>query len=119
LLDLSALRERLRDYLSRTIPGNLELYNVYCLLQYRVDCLSLLLTKPSRLYHIVLRHQGGDIHSADLAFSIAFLSPLSIILGNPGLVRELLDLVKSGRDDEFLEVVVKNLKHGGTRGGGA
>jgi hypothetical protein len=40
-------------------------------------------------------------------------------MGNPGLVRELLDLVKSGRDDEFLEVVVKNLKHGETRGGGA
>jgi hypothetical protein len=119
LPDLSVLRERLREYLYRTIPGNLELYNLYCTLQYGVDCLSLFLTRPSRLYHIVLRHQRGDIDSADLAFSIAFLSPLLLILGDPGLSRELLNLVKSGRDEEFLKVIVECIRRWAARGGGA
>jgi hypothetical protein len=80
---------------------------------YRADCISLLFTSPSRLYHIVLSHFRGDVTSTDLSFSILFLSPLVLLLGKSEAARELLDLAKLGKDKEFLELVARLMGGGG------
>jgi hypothetical protein len=108
------LKARLSEFLSRRSPGILEFFNIYCVTIYRSDCISLLLTSPSKLYHIVLRHYRGDAASADLAFTIAFLSPLVQLLREPEIADTLLDLAKTSRDEEFLELVNK-LNKGGKR----
>lgn len=106
-----ALKVYLYEYLSKKIPGMLSLLNVLCRTAYRTDCINLLLTSPSRLYMIVVSHYRGDIVSADYAFTIIFLSPLAGYLKRPEVIQHLLDLVKTGRDSEFAELIKKLLKN--------
>jgi len=108
--ELSALKKRLVEYLTTRSPGVVELFNIYCNLMYKTDCVTLLLTEPSKLYNIILRHYRGDVASADYAFTLVFLGPLTLILERPNITQELLDLVKTGRDREFLEVLTTYIK---------
>jgi len=102
----STLRKQLTEYLSRSSPGLLEFFNIYCTLIYETDCLTLLFTTPSKLYHIFTTHFKGDIVSADHAFTILFLKPLAHILGREDIVRELLDYAKTSRDKEFTRLLL-------------
>jgi hypothetical protein len=108
--EFNGLKRRLMEYLTRRAPGVLDLFNIYCMLIHRVDCVTLLFTSPSKLYHIVLTHYRGDIVSTDYAFTLAFLGPIAILLGRVDIVKELLNLVKTGRDSEFLELLAKYVK---------
>jgi hypothetical protein len=110
LAELNYLKKRLLEYLSSKSPGVLDLFNIYCHLLYKTDCITLLLTEPSKLYHIVLTHYRGDVSSADYAFTLVFLGPLALLLGRSEIARELLDLVKTGRDREFLELLLAYIK---------
>jgi len=109
LNELNVLRKRLAEYLSRRALGILEFFNIYCMSMYRVDCISLFFTTPSKLYYILLTHFRGDTTSTDYAFTLLFLSPLTLLLGlkETEVVKELLDLVKIGRDKEFLELLAR------------
>lgn len=104
------MKRRLIEYLTRRAPGVLDLFNIYCMLMYRVDCVTLLFTSPSKLYYIVLTHYKSDIVSADYAFTIAFLGPLALLLNRLDIIRELLELAKTGKDKEFFEVLTKCLR---------
>jgi len=108
--DLNNLKRRLVEYLTRKAPGVLDLFNIYCILTYKVDCITLLFTSPSKLYYIVLTHYRGDFMSADYAFTIAFLGPLAILLNRTNITQELLELARTSRDKEFLELLIKCLR---------
>jgi len=101
----SALKKQLAEYLSRRSPGILEFFNVYCTLMYKTDCLTLLFTSPSKLYHIVLMHYKGDAISADYVFTLIFLNPLALLLGREEIAGELLCLAKTGRDKDFAQML--------------
>ena len=104
-MEPSALKKQLVEYLSRRSPGILEFFNVYCTLMYKTDCLTLLFTSPSKLYHIVLMHYKSDAVSADYAFTLIFLSPLALLLGREEIAEELLCLTKAGRDKDFAHML--------------
>ena len=105
--DINELKKRLLNYLTRRAPGAVDLYNMYCMLTYKTDCISLLFTTPSKLYYLILNHYKGDSASADYAFTLLFLGPLALLTGRAEIARELLELVKSGRDREFVELIIK------------
>lgn len=107
--DLNKLKDYLRSYLLKRIPGHLSLLNILCISRYNIDCISLVLTSPSRLYSIILAHYKGDINSADYAFLLVFINPLVEFLKKSNLGEELLYLAKTGKDKEFLELITKNL----------
>ncbi|MEM3379975.1 MAG: hypothetical protein QW397_04290 [Fervidicoccaceae archaeon] len=52
---------------------------------------------------------GGDKESAVIAFTLVFLKPLEKVLGAEDLSDHLLELVKTGRDREFIEAIAKAL----------
>jgi hypothetical protein len=115
LPQLGELARRFSEYVSRRSPGVLSFLNLYCTAAYGTDRASLLLTSPSRLYYLVLRHFRGDAYSADYAFKLLLLNPLATLLGaGEDLPSQLLELAKSGRDGEFLELVSRYA--GGPRG---
>jgi hypothetical protein len=110
------LARRLSEHVSRRSPGVLSFLNLYCTTAYGTDCVSLLFTSPSRLYYLILRHFRGDVYSADYAFKLLLLNPLATLLGaGEDLPSQLLELAKSGRDGEFLELVSRYA--GRVRGG--
>jgi hypothetical protein len=116
LSQLGELARRFSEYVSRRFPGVLSFLNLYCTTSYGTDCTSLLLTSPSRLYHLVLKHFRGDVYSADYAFKLLLLNPLATLLGaGEDLPSQLLELAKLGRDGEFLELVSRYA--GRVRGG--
>jgi hypothetical protein len=63
LSQLGELVRRFSEYVSRRSPGVLSFLNLYCTTAYGTDCVSLLLTSPSRLYYLVLKHFRGDVYS--------------------------------------------------------
>ena len=44
--------------------------------------------------------------SVDYAFTLLFLGPLALLLGRDEIARELLGLVKAGKDRGFLELLI-------------
>ena len=104
---LNNLKKRISEYLATRSPGVLNFFNMYCHILYKSDCITLLLTEPSKLYHIVLTHYRGDVATADYTFKLVFLGPIALITGRPEITRELLDYVKTGRDREFTELLLK------------
>jgi hypothetical protein len=116
LSQLGELVRRFSEYVSRRSPGVLSFLNLYCTTSYGTDCVSLLFTSPSRLYHLVLKHFRGDVYSADYAFKLLLLNPLVTLLGaGEDIPSQLLELAKLGRDREFLELVSRYA--GRVRGG--
>lgn len=104
------LERRLRDILAKRAPGYVELFNIYCMIHYHLDCLVLLFKEPSKLYYIILTHYKGDVVTSDYVFTLIFLGPLAQLLGDYSVVRTLLELAKMGKDREFLEVVERHIK---------
>lgn len=102
---IDSLKNSVQEYLLKKIPGMLSFLNTLCIMNYGVDCITLLFTSPSRLYILLLNHYKGDILSTDYAFTLAFLNPLISCLKNPELVSKLMELVKTGRDKEFVELI--------------
>ncbi|MEM4487749.1 MAG: hypothetical protein QXK88_02970 [Desulfurococcaceae archaeon] len=104
------LKTYLHEYLSKKIPGMLNFLNMLCNVMHRSDCISLLLVSPSKLYLTILSHYRGDMLSADYAFTLVFLSPISAYFKKPELVQQLLEFVKTGRDSDFADLIKKSLK---------
>ena len=104
-MEPNALKKQLAEYLSRRSPGILEFFNIYCTQIYKTDCLTLLFTSPSKLYHIVLMHYRGDAISADYVFILIFLNPLAFLLKREEITGELLCLAKTRRDKDFAHVL--------------
>ncbi|MEM1526922.1 MAG: hypothetical protein QW775_03065 [Ignisphaera sp.] len=107
--NLGKLKDYLRSYLMKRVPGHLTLLNILCISRYNADCISLALVSPSRLYSIVLAHYRGDIISTDYAFLLVFINPIIELLKKPELGEELLYLAKTGKDKEFIELIDKYL----------
>lgn len=99
------MKKQLAEYLPRRSSGILEFFNVYCTQIYKTDCLTLLLTSLSKLYHIVLMHYKNDVVSADYVFTLVFLSPLALLLGKEEITEELLCLAKTGKDKDFAQML--------------
>jgi hypothetical protein len=110
LLLFEELERRLRDILAKRAPGYVELFNIYCMIHYHLDCLVLLFKEPSKLYHIILTHYRGDVVTSDYVFTLIFLGPLAQLLGDYSVVKSLLELAKMGKDREFLEVIERRIK---------
>lgn len=104
-LGFEELKRKLYEQLSKRIPGMASYLNIICRMTYRVDCISLLFTSPTKLFHVVLNYHGGDFHTACYVFKIVFLNPLAEILGKPELSDRLLELVKFGKDEDFLKTL--------------
>jgi len=103
--DLSDLKRSVQVYLLKNMPGMLSFLNTLCVMNHGLDCVTLLLTSPSKLYITLLNHHRGDMLSADYAFTLAFLNPIISYLKKPELAQRLLELVKTSRDAEFLELI--------------
>ena len=54
-------------------------------------------------------HYCGDVNTADYAFTIAFINPIVNYLKKPELTLQLLELVKTGRIKEFLDLLAEHL----------
>ncbi|MEM0368605.1 MAG: hypothetical protein QXN57_04090 [Desulfurococcaceae archaeon] len=108
--NIESLINRVQEYLSKKIPGMLSFLNTLCIMNYGVDCITLLFTSPSRLYILLLNHYKGDVLSTDYAFTLAFLNPLISRSRNPELVLKLMELVKTGRDKEFIELILEKFQ---------
>lgn len=106
---LDKLKEYIRNYLLKRIPGHLSLLNILCVSRYNVDCVSLIISSPSRLYSLILAHYRGDIISADYAFLLVFINPIVEFLKRPDLAEELLYLAKTGKDKEFIELIDRHV----------
>ncbi|MEM0470432.1 MAG: hypothetical protein QXN82_02620 [Desulfurococcaceae archaeon] len=110
--DLSTLKSHLQEFLVKKVPGMLSFLNMLCTLIHRVDCITLFLTSPSKLYLVILTHYRGDTVTADYTFTLMFLNPLVAYLKAPELAQQLLEYVKTGKDNEFIEIVMKVLVKG-------
>lgn len=108
--ELDDLKRSLYGFLRQRVPGLLELLNIYCMTSYSSDCLSLLFKSPSRVYQVFLMHYRGDMVSADYAFTLVFAGGIAQLLGRYELASQLLELAKTGRDSEFIQLVLKCLK---------
>lgn len=110
--DVSILKSYLQDFLTKKVPGMLSFLNMLCALTHRTDCITLFLTSPSKLYLVILTHYRGDIVTADYTFTLMFLNPLVAYLKMHGSTQQLLEYVKTGRDNEFIETVMKAIIKG-------
>jgi hypothetical protein len=106
---LEELKEHVYSQVTRTIPGFLSFLGVLCRVRYGVDPVSLLFSSPSNLYAVLLMHYCGDVNTADYAFTIAFVNPIVNYLKKPELTMLLLELVKTGRNKEFLDLLAEHL----------
>ncbi|MEM5833637.1 MAG: hypothetical protein QXF04_03795 [Candidatus Aenigmatarchaeota archaeon] len=106
------LEKYLRDYLSSRMPGILSFLNILCYHTSKRDCIELLFTSPSKLYHTLLYYHQGDYVLADHTFILAFLNPLALHLRRPELVHELVSMAKLGRDKDFIETIKKHILEG-------
>ena len=105
--DLNELRKIVQDHLLKKIPGMLSFLNTLCIINNGVDCITLLFTSPSKLYISLLNHYRGDMLSTDYAFTLAFLNPLLQYLKHYELASQLLELAKTGRDKEFIDLILR------------
>lgn len=110
--ELLHLKEHLRLYFSKHMPGVLSFLNTLCRLVYKAECLDLLFTSPSKIYLAVLNYYGGDVHATDYVFTLVVINPIVSYIKKPELVNELLSLVKMGRDRDFVEILKKYLVSG-------
>lgn len=103
------LKSYLREYLAKKVPGMLNFLNMLCILVHRNDCISLLFKAPSRLYLLILNHYRGDVVTADYVFTLLFLNPLVSYLNlkDSQLIQQLLECVKTGKDEDFIEIIRK------------
>lgn len=105
LLGVEELKRKLYEQQSRRVPGMASYLNIICRITYGVDCVSLLFTSPSKLFHAILSYHGGDFHTACYVLKIVFLNPLAEALGKPELSDRMLELVKLGKDEDFRKLI--------------
>lgn len=105
---VQSLRDYVYGYASKAVPGAIHILNVLCKSATGLDAMSLLFTSPSRLYQIVLSFYKNAF-TADTMFKTLFLNPIAKHLRGVD-VDEMLHLVKTCRDDEFLKLIEKYLK---------
>ncbi|MEM0214327.1 MAG: hypothetical protein QW348_08790 [Ignisphaera sp.] len=106
--EVQSLRDHVYSYASKAVPGAMHILNVLCKSATGLDAMSLLFTSPSRLYQIVLSFYKNTF-TADTMFKTLFLNPIARHIKSVD-VDEMLYLVKTGRDDEFLKLIEKYLK---------
>ena len=95
---LEELRYKIHSYISSRVPGMLNLLNILSISLTGMDCITLFLTSPSKLYQLILTHFKGDITTTDYTFKILFLNPIAELLKKPEIVDELSHMAKTGND---------------------
>lgn len=115
LQNLESLILHLRDYISKNVPGMAQLLNMLCTSKYRVSCLDLFRSSPSRLYYLILEYYRSDYPTADYVFTLLFLNPIARLTGSFELLRALLDYAKTGRDRDFVELLLKYISKKGSK----
>lgn len=103
------LKEVIRQHLRSKVPGMYQLLDFLSNLHYRINCIDLLFSSPSKLYLLVLQYYKGDSATGDIVFQMLFLNPIASYIRRPDLIRMLMDHVKLGRDTEFIEIVKSSL----------
>ncbi|MEM1652994.1 MAG: hypothetical protein QW747_06895 [Ignisphaera sp.] len=106
--EVQSLRDYVHSCASKAVPGAIHILNVLCKSATGLDAMSLLFTSPSRLYQIVLSFYKNTF-TADTMFKTLFLNPIARHIKDAD-VNEMLHLVKTGRDDDFLKLIEKYLK---------
>ncbi|MEM4570315.1 MAG: hypothetical protein QXE66_03300 [Desulfurococcaceae archaeon] len=91
----------------KVAPGAIHIYDLVCVRNSGSRCADLLLTRPTEVLASLVSLYGGDKESAVIAFKLVFLKPLEKVLGAEDLSDHLLELVKTGRDREFIEAIAK------------
>ena len=107
---LNKVKEFVHGWISKRIPGLISFLNILCSLNFGSDCKDLLFTSPSSLYTLMIQYYRGDSRSADYTFQMAFLNPIAMYFNKPDLAGKLMELVKTGNDREFNELIRKNLE---------
>lgn len=86
------------------IPGLLPTLNIYSRMKAGRDFIDLLLEQPSRAYAVLL-DRYKDPASAEFALVTLFLKPIAVYFERLGMEYQLLELAKSGRDSEFIQLI--------------
>lgn len=121
LLRIDLLKRKIEIYQNEKVPGIMSLYNMICFREQGLDCNTLLLTLPSKLIDIVKKIQRGDEESSKIVFKLLFLTPIEEFLGYSDLSDRLWELVKQGKDEEFVSIIkqlVEKNKNDKVIGGG-
>ncbi|MEM4718360.1 MAG: hypothetical protein QXE81_06380, partial [Desulfurococcaceae archaeon] len=105
VVELDLLRKEIETYQDRKAPGVVAFYNIICFKEHGLDCNSLLLSHPSKLVDIVKKIQRGDEESSKIILKLLFLTPIEEALSTSGITDDLWELIKQGRDEEFVKII--------------
>lgn len=103
------LKEVVKQHLRTRIPGMYQLLDFLSNLNYRMGCLDLLFSSPSKLYLLIFQYYKGDTSTSDIVFQMLFVNPIVSYIKRPELARTLMEYAKLGRDEEFVETVKRYL----------
>jgi len=103
---LFRLKHELTIKLMSVLPGYIRVIDNIARTCYDSSIIELLLSKPSKLYSILIEYYGDEM-SADLVFHEVFLRPLAKLLKHRIAEHELLTLIKKGEDGEALATILK------------
>ena len=106
---LSELKAYIKRYVDSCVPGYLSSLDKFALQESGKPFLDLLFTSPSKAYKILLTYYKNT-YTADFAMTTLFLKPIAVKLKELGLEDKLLQLIKEGRDSEFLNILTKKLR---------
>lgn len=103
------LKQSIVRYIRATVPGYLEILNIYSMRVYSKSIIDLFFESPSKVYDILNQHYR-DSFTADFAITRLFLRPISLKANNVLLEDQLLELIRRGRDEEVLKAIADALK---------
>lgn len=96
------LKELLKQNISRSVPGLLEILNIYCITRYNKDFYTIFAESPCKLYKSIL-NLYKDENTADIVFKL-LLKSIKINDINTDI---LLNYARNCKDKEFLETISK------------
>ncbi|MEM4789015.1 MAG: hypothetical protein QXV06_04410 [Ignisphaera sp.] len=99
---IHTLKSLLKQNVSKSLPGFLEILDVYCMIRYNKDFCSLFLESPCELYKSL-----QDLYKDASTTEITFRLLLKSIIADDTVVNILLNYVKTCSDKEFLETIHK------------
>lgn len=103
---LSKIKNELSTMIVQILPGYIKLIDVMAKSKYGMRIIDLFFESPSKIYEL-LKEYYGDEMGATMAFYEIFLRPLSRILKYRIDEYEMLNYIRTGRDKEFLEKIIK------------
>jgi len=92
----------MRQNISKSIPGLLEILNMHCMLRYNKDFYTLFLESPCEAYKSIL-----NLYKDENITSLIFKLLLKSITIDDANINILLTYIRNCKDKEFLETIHK------------